>query len=230
VVGPSVLDVGCGYGSLCAFLSAAGMKVHGIDSDVESISVAKTLFPDLTVENTTLEKYSGSMKYNTIVLKDVFHHLCAESEIGIAVAHITGLLVDHGRLVVVDPNPNVILRLCRKIISHDDPEARADSIRSILDRHGFRTTLPAYFESIGLPLSGGYVGWRVIPNYPACNAFVTYVNLKVTSMINKLKLGRYLCWRYLIVADKLDDQTGSLQPHGVGDEVCRNEGGWEWLE
>ncbi len=40
-----VLDIGCGYGSLTAYLTKAGFDTLGVDSDQQTIDKAKCLVP-----------------------------------------------------------------------------------------------------------------------------------------------------------------------------------------
>src|SRR5262249_24976110 len=54
--GKRVLDIGCGYESLVAYLQEQGYDAHGIDADSESVTVAQRLFPHTDVRLGRIEE------------------------------------------------------------------------------------------------------------------------------------------------------------------------------
>ena len=120
VMGPKVLDIGCGYGSCVHFLNQHGFDVLGIDEHEPSIVAGKKKFPKLNIqyEQRGLEIFSDN-SFNTIILKDVVHHIYDEDDIVAFLKDVYRICQD--RLVVIDPNPMPILKLARKIIGHVDP-------------------------------------------------------------------------------------------------------------
>ena len=46
LTGRRVLDIGCGYGSLVAYLRSCGYEAEGIDLDRDAIEAGRRLFPD----------------------------------------------------------------------------------------------------------------------------------------------------------------------------------------
>ena len=58
-----------------------------------------------------------------------------------------------------------------------------------------------FYEILGLPLSGGYVGVRLVPNLAFLNSSVAGLNRLASAAANGLGLGRWLCWRYIVHAD-----------------------------
>jgi SAM-dependent methyltransferase len=205
ISGSRVLDVGCGYGSLTDFLIKKGWDAEGIDNDLESYNVAHKLFPNAKLKLMDANKlgdYYGNGTFNTIVLKDCLHHLVEEEASEVYFLNFRRILKSKGRLVVLDPNPIWILRLVRKLILHKDPEMRLKYALRLLEEEGFRVKGVIFYEVIGLALSGGYVSIRLIPNFKLLNRLVAFINHRTSIGINSLGLGPFLCWRYLIYADK----------------------------
>lgn len=201
--GKRVLDVGCGYGSLVNYLTEQGFDAEGIDEDLESVSVAQEVFPGIKVrlENAeSLEEYpSGS--FDSVVLKDALHHLVCEGDFQVSSQTLRRLLKPGGRLVILDPNPMWILKIARKLSAHDDVEVDPKLALRLLAENAFQPLGIEYFEMIGLPLSGGYVGVRFVPNITPLNRTVAGLNSAISKLASKAGLGPNVCWRYLIHAD-----------------------------
>jgi hypothetical protein len=96
-----------------------------------------------------------------------------------------------------------ILRLARKRARHHDFEASRGSALKLLTAHGFIVQSTEFYEVLGLPLSGGYVGVRMVPNIRSINRFVAAMNRYCSSAAVNLGLGPHICWRYLIHAEML---------------------------
>ena len=80
--GANVLDVGCGWGSLCVAIAFAGAnKVVGLDIDSELINFATEKienYPQLVkiVEFKDLDlRFYGNVEFDYIVSKDSFEHI-----------------------------------------------------------------------------------------------------------------------------------------------------------
>jgi SAM-dependent methyltransferase len=205
LTGTRVLDIGCGYGALVDYLRAKGFQAEGIDFDPESVEAARQLFPSAAVrlENAeTLEHYPAA-SFDSIVLKDALHHLVCEGDFPTASRTIRRLLVPGGRVVVLDPNPMWILKLARRLAAHADVEVGPWRALSELQQNGFAVRGLAFYEVLGLPLSGGYVGLRLVPNLPPLNAALAGFNRLASASVNVLGLGSRLCWRYIVHADSV---------------------------
>jgi 2-polyprenyl-3-methyl-5-hydroxy-6-metoxy-1,4-benzoquinol methylase len=206
ISGSKILDVGCGYGSLTDFLKNEGWDAEGIDNDLESHNVARKLFPNATLKLMDAKEigdYYGNGTFDTIVLKDCLHHLVCEGASRLYFLNFRSILKSNGRLVVLDPNPIWILRFGRKLILHKDPKMPLDYVINLLEQEGFKIRGVDFYEVIGLALSGGYVGIRFIPNFEPLNRLVALTNHRASIGINRLGLGPFLCWRYLVYADKI---------------------------
>jgi SAM-dependent methyltransferase len=205
ISGTKILDVGCGYGSLVNFLTELDLMVEGIDHNEHSVEIAETLFPSARVRLSGAEYLDESRygTYDTVVLKDCLHHLVGEGDLDRSFKGIRRMLKDNGRLVIFDPNPILLLRLGRKLIFHRDTEVTLALALTILEKHKFRIKEVSFYELIGLPLSGGYVGVRFVPNMKFLNSTIAFLNDLLSKAINTIGLGRYFLLRYLICADKI---------------------------
>ena len=203
LAGRRVLDVGCGYGSLVNYLTEQGFEAEGIDFDQESVDAAHTLFSGVKVriENAeSLEEYP-SHSFDSVVLKDALHHLVCEGDFQVSSKTIRRMLKPGGRLVILDPNPTWILKTARRLAAHEDVEVGPELALRLLRENSFQPLGIGYFEIIGLPLSGGYVGVRLVPNIESLNRAMAYLNSAASKLATSAGLGRRLCWRYLIHAD-----------------------------
>jgi hypothetical protein len=137
-----------------------------------------------------------------VVLKDTLHHLVWENDTASAFANIARLLTPQGSLIVFDPNPMWILRLARRVIKHIDPEVSPQLAVETLQKYGFKVTEQTYYEVFGLAVSGGYVGVPLVPNVKIIHQAVAGLNALVSKGLAAVGLGRFVSWRYLMVARK----------------------------
>lgn len=203
--GSTVLDIGCGYGSLLSHLQHNGIQAAGIDIEQSEIDIALSLFPDIKIDRINAEALTGLYPpehFDTIIFKDCFHHIVGEHDASRVAESLRYVLKPKGRVIIFDPNPNWILRIGRRIIAHQDPEAKLEFARQWLQENGFTVQGVEFYEMIGLILSGGYVGPELIPNWPFLQKSVAALNRWFSALIVRIGLGRQLCWRYLIYADK----------------------------
>jgi SAM-dependent methyltransferase len=199
-----VLDVGCGYGSLLNYLDEKGHTAEGIDISQEEIDIANQLFPQVKIhlmDADVLEIYLQGY-FDAVILKDALHHLVGEHDIKRSLKNFHTILKNDGRIVILDPNPNAIVRFARRLINHKDPEATLSVARQVLEEAGFACKSIEFFEVIGLPLSGGYVGIQLVPNFKPLNQLVVWLNYAVSKVACKLGIGSYICWRYVLYAEK----------------------------
>ena len=203
ISGERVLDLGCGYGSLSDFLRRRGYRSIGIDDGAEFIQIGHQIFPQTDLRVTHAERLDFQDDFfDAVILKDVMHHLYKESDCYKALSEIRRVLKTGGTLVVFDPNPHWILRMGRKLIRHQDPECTCEQAQEILRETGFEVSRVRFYESVGLLLSGGYVGWRLCPNFQLFNGLAVKINARLTRIINRIGLGRNFLFRYSIKAVK----------------------------
>ena len=211
VKGESVLDVGCGFGPLTEYLRSKGFKATGVDLLEQCVLEGQKRYPqaDLRVaQSETLEFPDKS--FDTVVLKDVIHHVYEEDDIGEFLADVKR--VARQRLVVLDPNPTFILKLARRIIGHIDPVCvPADAVRVVTDA-GFKVVKLDYSELFAFPMSGGYVGPVMVPAHPRfIGSIVMGLDSALMGLVKAIGLGRMVGWRYLLVADIPQDAQAGLE-------------------
>ena len=204
VTGVDVLDIGCGYGSLSAHLYSQKLRVLGIDNDVDSIRIAKNLFPHVPIVEKSLQELETGQLFDTVTMKDTFHHLYGEADINECMQLVRGLLRPGGRLIILDPNPCLLVRICRRIARHVDEEAPASVVPEVLQKNGFQVLSFRYFETIALPLSGGYVGINLVPNLKIAHRHALSANRLIAGIARILGVEKHICWRYLFVATLSD--------------------------
>lgn len=193
VKGQTVLDVGCGYGSLVNYLQERGLNAEGIDNDHRPIGIGHDFFfPKANTCVKSLEEITG--QYDTVILRDVLHHVKPSFN------KIPELVKPKGRLVIFDPNPTLLVKLARKTVSHNDDEVPVKETLELLKQNNFHVLGLRYYETIGIALSGGYVMKKPLaPNWP----IFAQANALLSNAFNALGLGPALCWRYLTWAEKV---------------------------
>ncbi len=200
-----VLDVGCGYGALVDFLRSQDFQPVGIDPGADSISVARELFPssDLRLADPLrLEFEDGA--FDHVVLKDALHHVVEYENRSQMLEEIVRVLAPGGTLIIFDPNPQLIVRICRWLARHKDPECSPALAVRLLQEHGTIVRSIEYYECVALPLSGGYVGLQLWPNVEPLVRLLVWCNHVTSLLINRIGIGPYVLWRYLICAQKPD--------------------------
>ena len=195
----AVLDVGCGFGSLTAFLAAAGRDAIGIDMMEEAVAVARSRYPGVRiVHDAGAALPAGVNGRRIIVLKDTLHHLVAEADVD---ALLTEWRTNGAEYVVVcDPNPNLVLRACRALIRHTDPECSVERAREVLARNGFDVIACDYDVLFSLPLSGGYIGPVLWPRWRVAGATALALEAALVAAARAVGAAPALCWRYFLVA------------------------------
>jgi len=204
VAGETVLDIGCGFGSLTEHLRRRGFKATGIDLLESCVSAGRERFPQADLRVAASEELDfPDASFDTVVLKDTIHHIYEEDDVGAFLAAVRRIA--RRRLVVLDPNPTFILLLARRIIGHIDPVCSpADAIRVVTEA-GFRVARVEYSELFAFPMSGGYVGPVLVPSRPRwIGSLVLGLDAALFGLLSALGLGRFVGWRYMLVADVPD--------------------------
>jgi SAM-dependent methyltransferase len=201
VAGESVLDVGCGFGPLTDFLRANGFKAIGVDLLEDCVVAGRKRFPqaDLRVARTDELEFPDK-SFDTVVLKDVIHHVYEEDDVGKFLADVKR--VARRRVVILDPNPTFILLLARRIIGHVDPVCSPADAKRVVTEAGFKVVELGYSELFAFPMSGGYVGPVMVLSRPLwIGSALLALDSALMAMARALGLARFIGWRYLLVAD-----------------------------
>ncbi|HKY38356.1 MAG TPA: class I SAM-dependent methyltransferase [Polyangiaceae bacterium] len=201
-VGESVLDIGCGFGSLTEHLRQRGFEATGIDLLEECIAAGKARYPQADLRLAAAHLDFPDASFDTVVLKDTIHHIYEEDDVAAFLKAVRRIA--RRRLLVLDPNPMSVLLLARKLIGHVDPVcAPADAIR-VLSEAGFKVSGVSYSDLLAFPMSGGYVGPIIVPARPRfVGSALLALDAGLFALLNAASLGRFLGWRYLLVADAL---------------------------
>ena len=201
VVGESVLDVGCGFGSLTELMRFNGRIAVGIDLLENCVIEGKRRFPLADLRFVKSEDLDFPDKsFDTVVLKDVIHHVYEEDDISEFLKGVKRIA--RKRLVILDPNPMVLLLLARKVIGHIDPVCAPTDAMRVLEEEGFKVSRIEYSDVLAFPLSGGYVGPVLVPARPKfVGDFVLFIDQTIFKLVRFLKLEKHISWRYLLVAE-----------------------------
>lgn len=195
----TVLDFGCGFGNLVEHLRRRGFDAVGIDMLDFCVEAGRKRSPEADLRVGEGLSAFADRSLDAIVLKDAIHHLADESDVDEFLSEVSR--VCRGRLVVYDPNPTITLRLARWLIGHVDPVLSPADCHALLSRHGFQVRKVAYSQIWALPLSGGYVGRPMVPQVQLLERAVMGIDKLTSGVLNFLGLGRFFCWRYLLVAE-----------------------------
>ncbi|MDF3067921.1 MAG: hypothetical protein K0R38_3522 [Polyangiaceae bacterium] len=201
VVGESVLDIGCGFGSLTEHLRKRGFKATGIDLLAEGIAAGKARYPQADLRVAASEELDfAPATFDTVVLKDTIHHIYDEGDIASFLQSVRRIA--RKRLVVLDPNPMPTLLLARKLIGHVDPVCGPKDAKRVVEDAGFKVSSVSYSDIFAFPLSGGYVGPVLLPRSPELlGSAMLALDSGVLAALNAIRLGRFAGWRYLLIAD-----------------------------
>lgn len=195
-----MLEVGCGFGSLTAYLKTQKFDSTGIDIDVERIIQGKTRFPETDLRVMDIQKtVFGKEEIDTVIFRESLHHLLAESDRLAVLQEVKR--ITRTRLIVIDPNPTLLLKGCRWLIRHHDPECTPKQATEFLEEAGFIPQSPLFFEGPALAVSGGYIGIEWVPRWPLLYPMLLAWSQMIVSCVNALSLGETFLWRYLIIGD-----------------------------
>lgn len=201
-----VLDLGCGYGSLTACLINAKFNAHGVDSEKHIIDQAKKIFPSLDpkhlqVMNAHELKFPDG-KFDAVVLRDTMHHLWEEDDINIVFCEIERVLKPQGIIIIFDPNPNIILKICRLLARHQDAQCMIWEAKGLLTRRRWLIQHTFFSECFALAMSGGYVGVDFSTRWSTLHKVILKADRTVSRFLSEIGLGQALLWRYCIKAEK----------------------------
>jgi 2-polyprenyl-3-methyl-5-hydroxy-6-metoxy-1,4-benzoquinol methylase len=200
IKGQTVLDIGCGFGSLVDFLQQQGFQATGIDMLAACIQAGKEKFPAADLRHVTGERLDFfDHSFDTIILKDVIHHIYAEDDINTFLQDVKRIC--RQRLIIVDPNPMKLLLLARKLIGHIDPICPPAEAERLLKEAGFTIAHRSFSEIIAFPLSGGYIS-KPFVSKGRIGDLILAVDRWLLKAVRALRLEHLLCWRYILAADQ----------------------------
>ena len=200
VKGRRVLDVGCGFGSLVEHLRLAKFEAVGIDLLPEFVAAGRVRYPGADLRCVEPGRLPfADQSFDTLVMKDTIHHIFAEGDIDQFLAEVRRVCAD--RVVVMDPNPTIILLSARRLIRHVDPVCPPDQCAQKLEAAGFTVIHREFHELIGFPASGGFVGREFVKSARGGDVVLALDRIG-QRLLDWTRLSSFFCWRYTIVADK----------------------------
>jgi SAM-dependent methyltransferase len=132
----NILEVGCGIGDICWRMSKewANAYVYGVDISPKSISYAQQLFGNEKVQfqEGILNSESFKLKFDLIVLMDVYEHIAASDRKGLHDA-IKYLISEDGQVVLAFPTPRHLAWLKANVPSQIQPIDEDITIETIVD-------------------------------------------------------------------------------------------------
>lgn len=199
--GRTVLDVGAGYGNLTRDLQKSGLDCTGIEIDTEKIDLARKWF-DVELERRDIHDSGyADGQFDTVVFREVIRHLSLAEAVGQAAR------IGARRVIVFQANPIWLLRLAYKVTGHHEhAQYGLDDIAAAFREAGLAVGKIEYFDTIAFPLSGGYIGRQLVPNWRWLARLVMGIDWAVTGLVRLLGLGRWMCYRGLILAEKKTEQ------------------------
>ena len=201
--GKNVLDMGCGYGTTTSRISTFGYNCIGIDYDPSAIETSKKRFPNCNFQFANAEALPFEDGYfDVIILRDALHHFYGEANFEKVKSEILRVSKKKSRIIFFDPNINFILNTMRKISFHRDEECNFETAVEIMKRFDSKIIHSSFNTIYSLPLSGGYVGINFVPNINSIHSFILFSEKYLEKVINKIHLGRYFCWRYILVGER----------------------------
>jgi SAM-dependent methyltransferase len=145
--GLSILDYGCGVGTLPRLLRSAGVPGHLTGTDISGgmLEEAERIWPACFARPTFRRQIDGdtglpSGSFDVVIISAVLHHIAVGSR-GLVYEELHRLLRPTGRLVVFEHNPlNPITRfvVSRTPIDHDAVLLRATEVTEALNHGGWR--------------------------------------------------------------------------------------------
>ena len=148
--GGSVLDVGCGDGSIAEGVIDKAGAYYGIDVSSVAIEAASKRLPQGTFENRGVETVEGENRFDLVMAFEVIEHL---ADPDLVLSRIHALLKPGGVLCLSTPNrdrlTNRIRRVRRRVQGRDTHiplipshyfELTPRELEEMLQRHGFEIT------------------------------------------------------------------------------------------
>jgi ubiquinone/menaquinone biosynthesis C-methylase UbiE len=201
--GKNVLDMGCGYGTTTAYVTSQGYNCIGIDYDQSAIDSALKRFPGCKYQFANAEALPFENDYfDVIIMRDALHHFKGEADFEKVKTELLRVTKKDATVIFFDPNVNFMLRTMRKISFHKDEECDYEDAVKIMGQLDFKITHASFNTLYSLPLSGGYVGVNFVPDLGVLHSFILGSERFFEKIVNGLGLGRYLCWRYVIVGQR----------------------------
>jgi SAM-dependent methyltransferase len=131
----SVLDVGCGTGTLARRLIAAGYRVTGVDPSEGMLEVMRARSPQIhAVRGSGTELPFDPDSFDVVVSIATFHHIAEPAAVRATLAEMTRVSRPGGRVLIWDHNPrNPYWSSLMARVPQDTGEERLIPARELVD-------------------------------------------------------------------------------------------------
>lgn len=160
--GETLLDLGCGWGTLSFVLSPYCQRIVGIDFSQKSVDICNRLLQKKNLPNVTFQKADATKTnfpddtFDVIVSADLFEHIYPQ-DYELMIAECRRILKKDGKLVIWTPHRGHFLEIMKnnniifkKDISHVDYKSMATLTGSI-ERTGMKV-IKSYYASGHVPV------------------------------------------------------------------------------
>ncbi len=154
-LGPEVLEIGAGHGTITEHLAQAGRRVVASDLSERCVGILADRFrgsPNVEVLQGSIEVAATKGPYDTAVLVNVLEHISDDGE---ALRQVNDLLKGGGRLVLWVPAFEFLYSEFDRKIGHHR-RYRIGELESKLHEAGFEVPQIRYVNSVGA------IGWLMI--------------------------------------------------------------------
>lgn len=197
ISGKTVLEVGCGYGLLIDQVNIRG-RAFGVDHDFDAVHTGKQVFNNDLVNSDSYSLCFPNKSVDSIVLRETAHHLDMEKALPELIR------VAKKEIIIFEPNSIFLVKAARKIIRHEDYEAPLLELKRVLEKNGLTIKGISFRDILAFPLSGGLVGYELIPNVKWLGSLLLWFDHFLVNIFSSLGIESFFCWRYLVIASMLE--------------------------
>lgn len=109
--GKSILDLGCGVGSVSLYLAHSGYDVTGIDISINAINAARKAQKNLNIKNVKfilgdVSKKKFNKKFDVVILSEVIEHIKDDSAL---LRNVYKILNKNGLMIITTPSKSAPL-------------------------------------------------------------------------------------------------------------------------
>jgi len=194
-----VLDVGSGFGSLSYRLKKNNIDVTSLEPDENSAKIAKAQYGIDSRNYSIYDTPFSDNEFDTVILRECVEHLDFE----LAMDEIRRICSK--RVLIFQTNLNFVTEISRRERDHEEFNPQKLSYyKEYLAKYGFSEQKIIYRDPIAFPLSGGYQYRQLFPKCEFLENGLLKFDGVLNSVLGALRLSKYICWRYLLIADKID--------------------------
>jgi len=205
VTGGTILELGCGYGTLVFQAEYEGREAFGLDIEFTPLRMGKEIYPYRLIKLVQGDMGCLPFKdksFHTVILRESLHHVSWRK----ILPEI--LRVCRKEIIIFEPNPNWVLRLGRMIIAHRDPEIPWRSLVNLLEQHGMVIRGPYFRDFVAFPLSGGFVGWELVPPIKFLYSLLIRTERIFQALFHSLRIEKAISWRYMVKGVLMEPEVG----------------------